>query len=229
MLNLLLLCQPLVLAPVQYGRSTEGRPLTYVQMGTGKNSTLIFSAIHGNERKTAGQVRRLEEYLKNHKDVLEGKTVTLIEVASPDGWKASTRNNARGVDLNRNFPDGWKPGTRGEKYYPGTAPLSESESKALYDLILKIKPSKVVSIHEPLACVNYDGDFAKPFARAIAAKNKMELKSDIGYPTPGSFGTFCKTRRIVNTTLELGKRSEEAEWDRIRDSLIAAIEFRVAR
>lgn len=62
-------------------------------------------------------------------------------------WKA----NARGVDLNRNFDYGWNrknnsdmPASSG---YNGPSPISEPETKALVDFIMRIKPEAVVAFH----------------------------------------------------------------------------------
>jgi protein MpaA len=60
-----------------------------------------------------------------------------------------------------------------------------------------------VAVHAPLACVNYDGPAAR-WAEAVAAACGWPARGDIGYPTPGSFGSWLGIDRgLPVLTLEL--------------------------
>lgn len=71
--------------------------------------------------------------------VLTGKRLVVTPVVNPDGFNADQRQNAHGVDLNRNYPFHWgRYGTSevpGHFTYRGPAPASEPETRANIDLM----------------------------------------------------------------------------------------------
>lgn len=135
------------------------------------------------------------------------RAVVILPVVNPDGLARRTRRNARGVDLNRNFPTkDWAPGNARRRNYGGPKPLSEPESRALHRLILRLRPQWIIAVHtinRGRYCNNYDGP-GEGLARAFAACNGYPVTASIGYPTPGSFGTWAgRERGIPVLTLEL--------------------------
>src|SRR5207245_2817823 len=76
----------------------------------------------------------------------------------PDGVVDHPRQNADGVDLNRNFPYRWTHlGRRGDQQYSGTGPLSEPESRAIAALIKRLRPTESVWFHQPVGVVDESG------------------------------------------------------------------------
>jgi protein MpaA len=81
-------------------------------------------------------------------------------VVNPDGIARSGRNNARSVNLNRNFPtfnwtsDTTVSGGSVEKGAGGPSPLSEPESKALANFTLNLRPRFIVTYHSSGSLVN---------------------------------------------------------------------------
>lgn len=147
---------PTLPAAVQYriaGTSVQGRPIMYTVVGQGPDVTLILAAIHGDESAGTGLVRRLAEYLRQNQHLLEGRTVVLLPVANPDGAAYNSRDNANKVNLNRNFATA----NRINNAEFGRTALSEPEASAIYQLIRQYNPDRVVSIHAPLGCIDYDG------------------------------------------------------------------------
>jgi len=62
---------------------------------------------------------------------------------------ANTRQNARAVDLNRNFPSRWEPiGQKGYWQYSGPSSASEPETKAMMQLAKLIQPDLVIWYHQ---------------------------------------------------------------------------------
>jgi hypothetical protein len=73
---------------------------------------------------------------------------------NPDGYAAHTRQNAHGVDLNRNFGAMWAPvGHRGSLQWSGPRPFSEPETRIARRLILRLRPALTLWFHQPQALV----------------------------------------------------------------------------
>jgi protein MpaA len=129
--------------------------------------------------------------------------VWVVPALNPDGLVRSRKNNARDVDLNRNFPARNFTRVHPPGYDPGPAPLSEPESRVLADLIEREHIDGVVAVHAPFACVNFDGP-AAIWASAVSMASGWPVRHDLGYPTPGSLGTWLGVdSRIPILTLEL--------------------------
>jgi protein MpaA len=219
----------LVEREVELGRSVEDREIVVRVLGNSGDVTLIMGAIHGNEPSSAVVAERLLEHLRSHPEQLEGRRVAILTVANPDGLARRLRTNKHLVDLNRNFPANNWTRTRRGVYFGGTAAASEPETVALIRLFDEIKPSRVISIHSmDKPCNNYDGP-AKAMAEMMSALNGYQAKDNIGYPTPGSLGSWAGIdRQIPMITLELPRKmgGEEA-WEQNRQALLAVISMRV--
>lgn len=188
------------------GRSALGRAIEGVRVGPdGPLDLFVFGAIHGDEPGSAELCRRLIAGLDGTRAVL------VVPVANPDGLARGTKDNARGVDLNRNFPArSWRrehpPG-----YDPGPHPLSEPETQALARIVDEERPRVIVSVHQPLRCVNWDGP-AEALAQAMSAACGYPAVASVGYPTPGSFGAcYGLDRGLPVITLELPRLVEDAD------------------
>lgn len=211
---------------VQLGRSLRGEPLVMYIIGQGPG-VFIFGGIHGSEPSGVDVATGLIDYLVAHPEACRGRTVAILANANPDGIARGTRTNARKVDLNRNFPAGnWKRIVTGQ-YTTGSAAASEPETQAILEGIRRTQPGLIISLHSALPgnhCNNYDGP-AAGIARAMAAQNGYPVKASIGYPTPGSLGSWAGIDRgIATITLELpGDIPGEECWEQNRQALLTAI------
>ena len=181
------------------GTSVEGRPMVCYVFGNGPRTLFIKASIHGTEGAGTPLAQRLVAWLEAHPDTWKNCRILVMPVSNPDGLHAGKRFNAHGVDLNRNFPAG----NREDKARFGKNALSEPESRALHDFILREKPDVIVAIHQPLNYVDYDGPAP---AVALAAR----LSRTAGLPLeklgarPGSLGAwFGETLGRPILTLEL--------------------------
>jgi protein MpaA len=106
----------------------------------------------------------------------------IIEDLNPDGVRAHTRVNGRGVDLNRNFPFRWRPlGHRGTLHYSGTHALSERESQLAARLILRLRPAVTIWFHQALDVVDESVGNA-PLERRFAREVGMRVTRLPSYP-----------------------------------------------
>jgi protein MpaA len=208
----------------QLGVSVEGRPIETYWYGTGSQTVVFFGAFHGDEPESAEVVRKLADYLQEHPDLLEDRRAVLVPVVNPDGLGKGRRKNSNQVDLNRNFPtDNWNSEGEGSNYWGGPAPASEPETMVVVKLLERFRPDRIVSVHCPYKCVNYDGP-AQALAEAMSEENGYKVEPSIGYPTPGSFGTYSGVERKIPTiTLELPPTGEEDVWRDNRSALVRAL------
>jgi protein MpaA len=195
----------------EIGRSTLGRPIFAQRFGGGGAPLLVMGGIHGDEPATVDLLvelcRRLDSKLNGKPGAgdlpLEVPALWLLPAANPDGLARNRKNSERDVDLNRNFPARSFSTAHAPGYFPGPSPLSEPETQAIAALIGQEPIQGAVAVHAPFACVNYDGP-AAAWAEAVAAACGWPARGEIGYPTPGSFGSWLGIDRgLPILTLEL--------------------------
>jgi protein MpaA len=156
---------PSVRRTVFLGRSVRGFPISALERGDPGSSrkVLVVGCIHGNECAGIAVVRLLAQ-ARVHGDV----DLWLLPNLNPDGYAADTRQNAHGVDLNRNFPAMWRRiGRPGSLQWSGPRPFSEPESRIARRLILRLRPALTLWFHQPQALVRAWGP-SIPAARRYA-------------------------------------------------------------
>jgi protein MpaA len=195
----------------EIGRSTLGRPIFAQRFGGGGAPLLVMGGIHGDEPASVDLLVELCGRLAGKQGDRQGETTAPLELppvwvvpaANPDGLARNRKNSERDVDLNRNFPAHSFSTLHAPGYFPGPSPLSEPETQALAALIAREPIWGAVAVHAPFACVNYDGPAAS-WAEAVAAACGWPARGEIGYPTPGSFGSWLGVDRgLPILTLEL--------------------------
>jgi protein MpaA len=193
--------------------------------GDGPDAVLVFAAIHGDETTAAYVGRKLLDELHADTELHAGRTVALLPLTNPDGVAAGTRTNANGIDCNRNFPaSNWKRRPGLLRSNPGARPASEPETLAVMKAVELTKPARIISVHSGLRCNNYDGP-AADLAALMAGHNGYPVQASVGYPTPGSFGSWAGIDLgIPVVTLEMPRHNNgDKAWAENRTGLLAVI------
>jgi N-acetylmuramoyl-L-alanine amidase len=136
---------------VEVGRSARGRPIRALRVGPADAPVklLVVGVIHGDEQGGKAVTARLRRARPPR-----GVALWIVDDFNPDGSAANTRQNANGVDLNRNFEHRWRAmGAPFDQNYSGSGPLSEPESQAAKRLVERIRPRVTVWYHQELRMV----------------------------------------------------------------------------
>ena len=218
---------PVEVSRLTAGRSLENRPIEAVILGRGSDVVLILASIHGNEKAGTPLVNRLQTHLLAHPELMAGRRVVIVPVANPDGSAKNIRTNARGVDLNRNYPTNNR--VAGRK--SGIVGLSEPESQAIDKVMTIYPPARIVSIHQPLTCVDYDGP-GQELAHRMSSASGLPVRKLGGLP--GSLGSYAGMAMGIPTiTYELPRSADSlnvvALWDQYGAGLVEAVRFELGR
>lgn len=129
---------------VLVGRSVQGRKIWAVRQGNplAVNVLLSVGQMHGSEPAGLRVTDRLRKRAIGP-DV--DYQLWTIRTMNPDGSARGNRYNGRGVDLNRNFPGTWS----ASQYRSGRGPGSEPETKAMMRFLKRLRPTGVLSFHQP--------------------------------------------------------------------------------
>ncbi|MBC3881035.1 DUF2817 domain-containing protein [Undibacterium sp. LX40W] len=166
---------------------------------------LLIGGIHGDEHTASSIVFKWMEVLqKNRPQEFQWKVAPIV---NPDGLLARKRVNARGVDLNRNFPTPdwdkearayWEKKTKSDpRRFPGNAPISEPESRWVFDTIKTYKPHVIISVHAPFGVLDLDGPAKPPRRFGRLVYNRVGVY-------PGSLGNYSGMHQEIPVlTIEL--------------------------
>ncbi|WP_396140445.1 M14 metallopeptidase family protein [Flavobacterium sp.] len=117
------------------GQSVLGKPIYKLQFGTGKIRILMWSQMHGNESTTTKAlfdfINFLHSNTKESNVILDHFTFCMLPMLNPDGAKLYTRENANGIDLNRDAQN-----------------LSQPESMVLRKTFETFQPNYCYNLHD---------------------------------------------------------------------------------
>ena len=215
------------------------RPIYTVQWGCGTTKVLIWSQMHGNESTGLRAMMQLGDmWSKSPKDhpFLQEFTIVYIPQLNPDGASAWTRENAQGIDLNRDLRS-----------------LHSPEMRAFIHLIEELSPSYALNLHDQRSTFSVGGS-SEGAALALAipqcdpGKNwgnehfnnrrkiryailQMLTKGNVSRSTttyfdesyyPTAVGEFVQELGVATLLVESGQFKDD--WSR-RKSVLSTAEF----
>ncbi|MCK5591810.1 MAG: hypothetical protein KAI72_07625 [Candidatus Pacebacteria bacterium] len=217
----------------EIGRSIEDRPIYVFEVGDGDIDILFVGGLHtGLEKNTYDLAKNVLEYYNDNLNLVpENISLHIIPVVNPDGLANDTHNNANGVDLNRNWAtEDWQTDT----YHPtygtkkgagGESPMSEPETKALYDFITTLQPEMTFVWHSRASTVedNDIGDADELAGIYAQAADYEHIEEWTYYVVTGDFLPAMQEVGIAAAEVELASR--EQEFDRNIKGVEAILEY----
>ncbi len=177
------------------GKSELGQDIPMIKIGQGKTVVLGWSQMHGNEATTTKAVfdfikliSQKQYYKTQIERFLATYTLYVIPMLNPDGSERYTRENANGVDLNRD-----------------AQALSQSESLCLHKVFTELKPSLCLNLHDQrsiygfkdgkAATVSFLAPAANPErtitdARKVAMQYIVKMNAALQEHIPGQVGRY---------------------------------------
>lgn len=93
--------------------------------------------------------------------IVEHRHTYIMPMLNPDGNHLDSRNNARQVNINRNYPVGWTP----DEQRPGPYPMSEPETQAVVQWVRAVRPDYFNSFHTGTDLMLYPLGYAEEPAK----------------------------------------------------------------
>lgn len=172
------------------GKSEKGRPIYSITIGKGSNKVFGWSQMHGNESTTTKALFDFLNFLlsKNGASYLQNHAFCFIPMLNPDGSALYTRENANGIDLNRD-----------------AQACSQSESQVLRSLFNKFQPNLCLNLHDQRsiyglpngnpAVVSFlapaaDEDLSITASRRAAMNKIAGINRFLQQKVPGSIGRY---------------------------------------
>lgn len=193
------------------GHSVQKKPiLKYSWDQKSPVNILMLGGVHGDEVEGVNACYGVLEKLMTEYPFKFN--FDLVPCLNMDGFFHQTRQNANGVDLNRNLPTkDWTSEFVKVRYYPGKTINSEPENQALTALLEQKKYSFIYTLHSWKPMLNVNGDCSL-VQETLNTMTGYDIVPDIGYPTPGSLGAYgAIDNNIPTLTYEFEKGMEHLE------------------
>ena len=187
----------------EFPPTTERKPLGKI---------LVIGGTHGDELTSVSTAYKwIDNLNKFHTGLFHWHIAPAIN-ADAILARPATRQNANGVDLNRNLPTPdwekqsnirWEKLSQDPRKAPGKKPASEPETQWIMHEIATFQPDAIVSIHAPYGLLDFDAPKLN-----TAPQNFGRLQLNLLGTYPGSLGNYAGIQQQIPVlTLELPNAS----------------------
>ena len=224
----------------EVARSIEGRPISAISFGEGTTTVLLWSQMHGDESTATMAIADILRFLDGAEDdplrerLRRSLTVTFVPMLNPDGAERFRRENALGVDVNRD-----------------ARRLATPEARALKGLRDRIRPDFGFNLHDqgartvagsggeqvaiallaPAADADRSYGEVRSRARLLAAGIAAQLATEIPGRVakyddtfnPRAFGDLMQQWGTSTVLIESGALPVDPQKQRLRALNVAAI------
>ncbi len=174
----------------EIGKSVEQRAIYSIKIGTGDTVVLLWSQMHGNEPTATAAIFDILHFLTANdnndefrKGILEELTLYFVPMLNPDGAERFTRENALGIDINRD-----------------ALALSSPESKILKSIRDKTNADYGFNLHDQSPYYSA-GDNNKPASISFLASSFNQAK-DINNKRKSAMRTIVAMNRMLQTEIK---------------------------
>ncbi len=128
------------------GSSLLNNPIYSIKFGSGARKILIWSQMHGNESTGTKALIDLSSFIDSNEFtfvnnvIFKNTTILMVPILNPDGAAAYTRENAEGIDLNRD-----------------AVALKAKESQVLQRVLKEFNPDFCFNLHDQRTIFNVEG------------------------------------------------------------------------
>ena len=222
------------------GQSADDRPIEAILVGAGDKPVVFVGALQGAiAANTRDLVQQAADFFSANPDQIPSDVLAIfVPAVNPDGLAAGNRPNGSGVYLGNNWdirwsadpqtPDGAKTGGG------GTEPFSEPESAALRDLVLQRNARVVIFYQAPAGGGLVIPGEGPGEATSTASLPMGKLLSDVtGFRMIRTWADRTITgdpsdwmdREGIMSAIVLLPDTTNADWDRQREGMLAAMQF----
>ena len=206
------------------GKTTEGRKMHSMHLGTSGVRTLVIAGLDGEDRVAVRWLEQLAQGLASRPNLIENNEVVFLRAGNPDGLVHQYKGNARGVPLNRNFPSRRFRQPIGMPQF--AVPASEVETRVILDTLYSFRPRRVIHLSSTSgrSQVLYNR-LSKPAATDLERSAQIKLFPFDPELNPGSIEDFADgtlEAAVLSLKVNAG-RDWQQTWTRLQPQVMAAV------